>query len=419
MPDLVIIGAGFAAHRLCRALVARRMTDAWRVTVLGEDGLPIARESLPDLLTGRPVEAIQLAPAAWYADHGIRLLGDQPAVLIDRARQRVVTAAGEELPYDRLVLATGAAPYLPPIEGRDLPGVMTVRSVTEAQALAVAAQQARRVVVLGGGPLGLAIADRLRQQRSVELIELAAGLCLRQLDLVCAEQLRRRAEAVGIAVHTGRQVLAIVAGANGLGVHSADGSRVGADLVVLACGARPRDELAAAAGVRRGLRGGVVVDEQQVSSDPSILALGACAVRDGRVQDDDDAIAAQASICADHLAGKPSVGWEPLPALTRMDVGGLTGWSLGDVHGAELDRRIHWQDTLGRRVIVTRGHHLVGACGIGPWPELPAIAGAIANRSRVWLWQLARFRRQGRLWPEEARPVVGGRFRPATRLKSA
>jgi nitrite reductase (NADH) large subunit len=416
MPELVIIGAGAAAYHLCQALVARRLTATWRVTVLGEEGrVPYAREALPEVLGDGDGERLELAPRSWYDGHGIRLALDQPATSIDRGHRRVVTAGGDEIAYDRLVLATGASPYLPPIVGRDLPGVLCVRTIDDALAARDLAARAKRVAVLGGGPLGLGLADRLRRRASVHLVELAAGLCLRQLDLVSSGILRSRAEGAGITVHTGRQVLAIVPGRSELGVHGADGTRLGAELVVLACGARPRDELAAGSGLRRGLRGGIVVDARLRSDDPLISALGACAVRGGRVHDDDDAIAAQAATIADELGDGPGPEWEPLPAVTRMAVDGVEAWSFGEVHGSELDRRVVWElPGETRRMLVLRGSQPVGACGVGDWPEASRIARSIAGQSRLWLWQLARFRRTGRLWSGAA-PAMREAHRAAER----
>lgn len=407
MPDLVIIGAGVAAYQMCRALVARRLTTTWRVTVIGEELYPpYAREALPGVLSDGDARRLELAPVEWYDQHGIRLALNQAVSTIDRPHRRVITAGGDEVVYDRLVVATGASPYLPPVIGRDLPGVVSVHSLDDILAVRALVAKAKRIAVLGGGPLGVALADRLRHSAEVHLIELASGLCLRQFDLVSAGILRQRAEGAGITVYTGRQVLAIVGGSRELGLHAADGTRLGVDLVILASGAQPRDELAVVAGLRRGLRGGIVVDAKLRSSDAQISALGACAVHGGRIHDDDQAIASQAAAIVADLVAEPGPDWEQLPTMTQVKIDGLRAWSLGAVHGAELDRHAIWeQPGEARRLLVLRGRQPVGACGVGEWPELGRIIEVIAGHQRLWPWQLARFRRSGRLWAPDEVPA--------------
>ena len=399
MDDLVVIGAGGAAWALCQRLVA----EGWRggrVTVLGDEArAPYARAHLARVLRGEAPERAALAPADWYAAHGIDLRLDDPAVAIDLARGRVATARGASLPFAKLVLASGSAPWLPPLAGRDQTGVLALRTLDDAVALRAAARRAQRAVVLGGGPFGVETAAALHDTGvAVTLVEVAAGLCLRWLDLACAGLLRAQAEARGIAVHAGRQAVRITPVGRELSVHCADGGELAADLVVIAAGTRPRDELAAACGLRRGLRGGVVVDAAMRTSDPRVLAIGECAVRDGEVYAHPEAVQAMAAAAVDTLAGRPG-GFAPGVAPRRLLAPGLDALSVGAVHASELDRRVPWQSDQARRVLVLRGGHLVGACGVGPWPEAERVVAAVGSGATLWPWQIAQFRRAGSLWP--------------------
>ena len=209
---------------------------------------------------------------------------------------------------------------------------------------------------------------------------------------------RAQAEARGIAVHAGRQAVRITPVGRELSVHCADGGELAADLVVIAAGTRPRDELAAACGLRRGLRGGVVVDAAMRTSDPRVLAIGECAVRDGEVYAHPEAVQAMAAAAVDTLAGRPG-GFAPGVAPRRLLAPGLDALSVGAVHASELDRRVPWQSDQARRVLVLRGGHLVGACGVGPWPEAERVVAAVGSGATLWPWQIAQFRRAGSLWP--------------------
>lgn len=416
MGDLVVIGAGGAAWALCRRLVA----DGWRggrITVLGDEArAPYARAHLPRVLRGGEPEAAALAPAGWYAANGIDLRLDDPAVAIDRVRGLVATARGATIPFAHLVLATGSAPWLPPLAGRDQTGVLALRSLDDAVALRAAARRARRAVVLGGGPFGVETAAALGDAGvAVELVEVAAGLCLRWLDLGCAGLLRAQVEARGIAVHAGRQAVRVEPAGRALVVRCGDGGGLETDLVVIVAGTRPRDELAAACGLRRGLRGGVVIDAAMRTSDPRVLAIGECAVRDGEVHAHPETVQRMAAVAAATLGGRAaafSAGMAP----RRLLAPGLDALSVGAVHACELDRRIAWQGEGARRVLVLRGGRLVGACGVGAWPDAARVVRAVDGTATTWPWQIASFRRSGSLWRTPAR-LADAAWRAAAALR--
>src|SRR5262249_49098610 len=204
---------------------------------------------------------------------------------IDRERC-IVEADGVEIPYDRLLLATGSAPFVPPVPGRDLPGCFVYRTIEDLEAISAwaAAHPGGAGAVIGGGLLGLEAAYALgKLGMKVHVIELAPRLMALQLDDEGGAVLRRRIEDLGVVVHTGTASKEILGGDGRVrALRFADGSELDVDAVVFSAGIRPRDELARAAGLAVGARGGIAVDQRCRSADPAIHAVGECASYEGR-----------------------------------------------------------------------------------------------------------------------------------------
>ncbi len=413
----VIIGSGLAGHRLAEALI-QRVAGVQRVALLGEESLGgFDRRQLPEAVAGAPVAA---ADTTWYTTRGIEAVLDDAVVAIDRARREVRTAAGRRIPYDHLVLTTGALPWLPDVPGRDLPGVLTLRSVDDAVVARAALRRRRRVAIIGGGPIGVATAHRLAGNGfTVSLAEVASSWCLRHLDRPTADGLDAALGQAGVARYPGRQALAITRGADGLTVALSGGAEIAADLVLLVCGVRPRDELATACGLRRSFDGGIRVDEHMVTDDPRILALGECARFGGLLMGGAEAIQRAVSVAVATLLDEEARFEDPGMDVA-LDLGGIGCWSVGEVHGSEIDQALRWQTGDERRTIVLRGTHLVGACGCGHWSEVAAVAAAVSRKVRLWPWQVERFRKHGSLWGDarEARPGTDI-FRPAPTTRPA
>ncbi|MER6995119.1 FAD-dependent oxidoreductase [Streptomyces sp. NPDC000410] len=299
---IVVIGAGMAGTRLARQLSASSPSSSpsFDVTLLGEEPHdPYNRVLLAEVLAGRyGPEVVALPPVP--VRRGVR------AVSIDRAARVVHCADGAEafeLPYDRLVLATGSNPVLPPLRGigggRLPDGVHPFRTLDDCLALAAAALPGTRAVVVGGGLLGVSAARALAERGAdVVLAHQGPHLMDRHLDAASGELVRRHVEALGVEVHTECHARGLRAdGARVCGVELADGFVLDAETVVLACGVRPRTGLAAEAGLE--VRQGIVVDDELRTSDPYIHAIGDCAEHGGRVY----GLATPALEQADALAG--------------------------------------------------------------------------------------------------------------------
>ncbi|MBV1849765.1 nitrite reductase large subunit NirB [Catellatospora tritici] len=274
--NLVVAGHGMVAQRFLEAF-ADRGTDGWTVTVLAEEDRPA-------------YDRVRLS--AWFdtydaadldlggAPGGVELRLGQPVTAIDRDRRVVSTPAGET-PYDVLVLATGSRAFVPPIAGADLPGVFVYRTIEDLERLKEwATANGRRVgAVLGGGLLGLEAANALRLLgMTTHVVEFAPRLMPLQVDEGGGAVLRRHIEALGVTVHTARGCAGLEGGPDGVTtMRFNDGGELAVDVVVIAAGIRPRDELAEAAGLAKGPRGGFLVDDACTTADPAIWAIGECA----------------------------------------------------------------------------------------------------------------------------------------------
>jgi nitrite reductase (NADH) large subunit len=259
---------------------------AFDVTVLGEEPrLAYDRVGLSGFFDGKTPDDLALAQPGEYEAAGFAVRLATRARRIDRAR-RVVEVDGGEIPYDRLVLATGSAPFVPPVPGRDLPGCFVYRTIEDLEAISAwaAAHPGGVGAVIGGGLLGLEAAYALQKLgMQVHVIELAPRLMALQLDEAGGAVLRQRIEAMGVVVHTATASKEVV-GADGRvqALRFADGSELEVDAVVFSAGIRARDELARDADLRIGVRGGIAIDERGHTSDPAIYAIGECASYEGR-----------------------------------------------------------------------------------------------------------------------------------------
>ncbi len=211
-----------------------------------------------------------MADPGFFADNGITLhLGDK-AVSIDRANKTVTSAIGVTIAYDKLVLATGSYPFVPPVPGHDRQNCLVYRTIEDLEAMALAAKTGKVGVVVGGGLLGLEAAKALTDLGlETHVVEFAPRLMAVQLDEGGGVMLRRKVEALGLQVHTGKNTTQIIDGEHCVNkMCFADGEELETDIVLFSAGIRPRDDIARACGLEVGPRGGIVIDNQCKTSDP-------------------------------------------------------------------------------------------------------------------------------------------------------
>ncbi|MFJ6152280.1 nitrite reductase large subunit NirB [Micromonospora profundi] len=380
--DLVVIGNGMVGQRFVDALRARDPQGRWRVTVLAEERRPAYdRVRLSAFFDGVGEDELNV-----HTPHdGVRLRLGEPATAIDRDR-RVVTTVDGEYPYDALVLATGSYPFVPPVPGADLPGVFVYRTLDDLAAIRAYAQGRRVGAVIGGGLLGLEAANALRLLGlSTDVVEFAPRLMPVQVDQAGAAMLRRYVEELGVRTHLGVGTTAIRAGADGAvaALELSDGRTVDADLVVVAAGIRPRDELARAADLPRGPRGGVLVDATCRSADERIWAVGECAAVDGTCHGLVAPGYATAEVVADRLVGGAAT-FPGADTATKLKLLGVDVASFGDAHGTTegcLD--VTFTDPATRvyakLVLSDDAHTLLGGVLVGDASAYPTLRASVGG----------------------------------------
>jgi nitrite reductase (NADH) large subunit len=342
---LVVVGGGMVAHRLVEALRQRDADRAWRVTVLAEEPrAPYDRVALTTYFSGRDPDDLALGDPGLWRDPDVRLRRGTAVASVQREDRTVTLADGSTLGYDALVLATGSRAFVPPVPGHELVGSFVYRTVDDVAALRTFVEERRtalerdvRGVVVGGGLLGLEAAGALQAlgARST-VVEFAPRLMPLQVDEGGGAALARLVSGLGVQVLTGAATSAVVAARHGrVGrVDLADGTRLDADVVVFATGVRPRDELARAAGLATGERGGVVVDEGCGTADPAIWAVGEVACVEGRVWGLVAPGYAMAEVVADRLLGGGAT-FPGADASTKLKLLGVDVASFGDAFAAE------------------------------------------------------------------------------------
>jgi nitrite reductase (NADH) large subunit len=369
-----MVGNGMAGVRTLEELL-KIAPDLYDITVFGAEPHPNYNRILlsPVLAGEQTLDEIVLNPLGWYAEHGITLHTGRTVTKVDRVRRRVVGDDGTEVAYDRLLLATGSHPFILPVPGRDLPGVVAYRDIADTQAMIDAATKYRHAVVIGGGLLGLEAANGLMLRgMQVTVVHLMPWLMERQLDDVAAGLLRQSLEARGLTFLMGAQTQALLPSADASRVGSVlfkDGTQIPADLVVMAAGIRPNTDLAEACGLHCA-RGVVVNDTLQTITDPRIYAVGECAAHRGIAYGLVAPLFEQARVCATHL-GQFGIGrYTGSQTSTKLKVTGIDLFSAGNFMGARTGKpedaaceEIVMSDPVGGvyKKLVIRDDRLVGA----------------------------------------------------------
>ncbi len=372
-PHLIVIGNGMAGCRAVEEILARDKSK-FRITIFGaEPHVNYNRIMLSPLLAGEKSFAeIIINDQDWYDDNLITLIAGDAVVAVDRAAQTVTAASGRVESYDKLIFATGSDPFIIPVPGHKLPGVITFRDMNDIDAMLKASEGGGNAVVIGGGLLGLEAAHGLTLRgMSVTVIHLMPTLMERQLDEAAGWLLKEALEGRGQTILTGADTAEIMGDAHVTGVKLKDGTEIPADIVVMAVGIRPNTRLAKASGLAVGR--GIQVDDHLVSSDANVLAVGECVEHNGLVY---GLVAPLWDMCralADGLVATPS-GYQGSVTSTKLKVAGLDVFSAGDFSGGEGCEDIVLRDAargVYKRVIVKEdkviGAVLYGDTADGNW----------------------------------------------------
>jgi nitrite reductase (NADH) large subunit len=380
--NLLVIGNGMVGQRLLERLAASEHDYA--ITVLCEEPRPAYdRVGLSGFFSGKTAEDLSLVPAGFFEKSGIVLHLSERATAINRERRLVTTSAGRELGYDKLVLATGSYPFVPPIPGRDRKDCLVYRTIEDLVAIREASRNARSGAVIGGGLLGLEAAKALVDLGlQTHVIEFAPRLMAVQVDEGGGRVLRRHIESLGVRVHTGKSTTSIEAGTEHQHVmRFADGESVETDVVVFSAGIRPQDALAKASGIQIGPRGGIVIDNSCLTSDPDIYAIGECALWDGKLYGLVAPGYQMAEVAVDGLLGTRKKQFAGADMSTKLKLMGVDVASLGDAHAATADSQcctlVDERVGVYKKLVISKdgtrllGGILVGdASDYGTWQQL-------------------------------------------------
>jgi NAD(P)H-dependent nitrite reductase large subunit/NAD(P)H-dependent nitrite reductase small subunit len=383
---LVLIGNGLAGMR-CLEDLLDMAPDRYEVTVIGEEPWGnYNRIMLSPVLSGeKTIDDIMLHPHAWYRDKGIQFIADDPAVKIDRTRKVVHTEKGESVDYDRLIIATGSSPFIPPVQGVDLKGVISFRDIYDVNTMIKYCESKKNAVVIGGGLLGLEAAYGLKQRgMNVTVLHLMDRIMERQLDGRASRMLRHSIEQKGINIITEANTEALIGEEGHVSqVRLKDGTVLDADLVIFAVGIRPNIALAQSAGLR--CNRGILVNDTMQTFDPSIYAVGECIEHRNQTFGLVEPLWGQAFICATHLAEHGSLTFKSPTVPTQLKVSGVDVFSAGNFEPKEDYEDIILNDDkrqIYKRIIIQKDK-VIGAVLFGDTEDGMWYAELIADQTPV------------------------------------
>ncbi|HSV69102.1 MAG TPA: nitrite reductase large subunit NirB [Methylibium sp.] len=371
---LVMVGNGMAGVRTLEELL-KIAPDLYDITVFGAEPHPNYNRILlsPVLAGEQTIDEIILNPLSWYAENGVTLHAGKKVVAVDR-KKRLVRAEGQdgsvvEAEYDRLLIATGSNPFILPVPGKDLEGVIAYRDIADTNTMIDAATKYQHAVVIGGGLLGLEAANGLMLRgMQVTVVHIMPWLMERQLDDVAGKLLQKSLEDRGLKFLIGAQTQELIGGKDGrvMAVKFKDGSEIPADLVVMAAGIRPNTELAEKIGIHCS-RGIVVTDTMQTVTDPRVYSVGECAAHRGIAYGLVAPLFEQGKVCATHLAEFGIGRYTGSQTSTKLKVTGIDLFSAGEFMGGQDCEEIVMSDPYGGvyKKLVIKGDKLIGACLYG------------------------------------------------------
>jgi NAD(P)H-dependent nitrite reductase small subunit len=383
---LVLVGNGLAGMR-CLEDLLDMAPERYEITVIGEEPWGnYNRIMLSPVLSGdKTIEDIMLHSHAWYQDKNIRFVAGDAAVRIDRPRKQVYTAKGLVIDYDRLILATGSKPFIPPILGADLKGVVSFRDIYDVNSMLDYCKSKKNAVVIGGGLLGLEAAYGLKQRgMNVTVLHLMDRIMDRQLDEKASLMLKHAIEQKGINILTGANTQELI-GQDGhvKQLRLQDGTVLDAELVVFAVGIRPNIALAQSAGLRCGR--GVMVNDTMQTFDPSIYAVGECIEHRNQTFGLVEPLWGQAFICASHLAEHGSLTFKAPTVPTQLKVSGCDVFSAGNFEPQDDFEDIILNDEkrqIYKRIIIQKDR-VIGAVLFGDTDDGAWYAELISDQTSI------------------------------------
>ncbi|OCF97395.1 nitrite reductase large subunit [Gilliamella sp. wkB195] len=338
--NLVIIGNGMVGHRFVEEIIEKMQSDNFKITIFcQEPRVAYDRVHLSSYFSGHTAEALSLVREGLYQENDINILLNERVILINRQRKEVHSQTGRIVSYDKLIIATGSYPWVPPIKGAEGANCFVYRTIEDLDAIRDCASNCKIGAVVGGGLLGLEAAGALKNLGvETHVVEFAPVLMSEQLDAMGGDQLRRKIEEMGVGVHTSKNTQEIIHTPSGKVMQFSDGSSLEIDFIVFSTGIRPNDQLAKACELDIGPRGGIVINDYCQTSDPDIYAIGECACWQGKVYGLVAPGYKMAQVALAHLIGE-SAKFEGADMSAKLKLMGVDVGSIGDAKAKTIASR--------------------------------------------------------------------------------
>lgn len=334
---LVIVGNGMVGHRYIEDLVDKTDVSHFDITVFCEEPrVAYDRVHLSSYFSHHTADELSLVKTGFYEKHAIKVLLGERAININREKQTVYSSSGREIQYDKLILATGSYPFVPPIKGNESKDCFVYRTIEDLKAIEACAKKSKSGVVIGGGLLGLEAAGALKALgMETHVVEFAPKLMAEQLDQAGGDQLRQKIERMGVKVHTSKNTLEIAAeGEQARNVmRFADGTELETDFIVFSAGIRPQDKLARQMGLGIAPRGGIEINDHCQTTDSNIYAIGECASWNKMFYGLVAPGYKMATVAVDHLLGNVDSKFEGADMSAKLKLLGVKVGSIGDANG--------------------------------------------------------------------------------------
>jgi nitrite reductase (NADH) large subunit len=372
--NLIVIGNGMVGHKFLEMMVTKKGDRFWNlITFCEEPRVAYDRVNLSSYFSGKTAADLSLVEPGFYQDNGIQIYMGDRAIAINREKQIVISANSREIHYDKVVLATGSYPFVPPIKGKDVPGTFVYRTIDDLEKISAYAKQCKIGVVVGGGLLGLEAANALKNLGlETHVVEFAPRLMPIQIDDAGGVILREKIEEIGVKVHLNKNTTEIISEGNKIvKMTFTDGTELETDMIVFSAGIRPRDELARNCDLTLGDRGGIIINENCQTSDPNIYAIGECALYQNRIYGLVAPGYKMAEVAADHLNNSDITSqFTGADMSTKLKLLGIDVASFGDNFGKTSGaREVAFTDArqgIYKKLVLSQdGKYLLGGILVG------------------------------------------------------
>lgn len=387
---IIVVGNGMVGHHFIDQLYKINSNEFDIATFSEESQLAYNRVMLTSYFTGNSADDLALTTTEKYKNQGVEYYLNEEVLEINREDKKLVTASGRILAYDKLILATGSFPFVPPVPGKDQNHIHVYRTLNDLEAIECSAKISKVGVVIGGGLLGLEAANAIKQLGlETHVVEFAPRLMAVQLDQDGGELLRDKITALGVTVHTEKNTSEIINGDEcRYRMNFADGSFLETDIIIFSAGIRPQDKLARQSGLVIGDRGGIVINDQCLTSDNSIYAIGECALWDNKIFGLVAPGYAMAKVAVSHLTKIGNREFTGADMSTKLKLMGVDVGSIGDAHGNTPESQSYSfidsiLGTYKKIVVSSDGTKLLGAVLVGDTSDYSQWLSLVQNTTTL------------------------------------